>query len=61
MNHTPYRSVTTQTVIQLRPLLKANPILRPVYDQLRSSSNLLVEEQATSILRGNLEDMLEED
>ncbi len=50
MNHTPYRSVTTQTV---------NPILRPVYDQLRSSSNLLVEEQA--ILPGNLEIMLEED
>lgn len=59
MNHTPYRSVTTQTVTQLRPLLKANPILRPVYDQLRSSSNLPVEEQA--ILRGNPEIMLEED
>ncbi len=54
-----YRTVTTQTVMQLRSLLRTNSVLQFIYDQLRDSSNLLVEEQA--ILRGNLEDMLEED
>ncbi len=54
-----YRTATTQTLTQLRPLLRTNPVLQPIYDQLRASSNLLVEEQA--ILRGSLEDMLLEE
>jgi len=54
-----YRSLTNLTVTQLRPFLKANPFLRPIYDQLRSGGNLLVEEQA--LLRGSLEELLEEE
>ena len=54
-----YRTVTIQTVTKLRPLLRTNSVLQLIYDQLRGSSNLLVEEQA--ILRRNLEDILEED
>jgi len=54
-----YRTITTQTLAQLRPLLKANPFLRPVYDQLRTRSNSLVEEQAA--LRGSLEGIMEEE
>jgi len=54
-----YRTVTIQTVTKLRPLLRTISVLQLIYDQLRGSSNLLVEEQA--ILRRNLEDILEED
>ncbi len=51
-----YRAITTETLAQLRPLLKANSLLRPAYDQLRTRSNTLVEEQAA--LRAKLEELL---
>jgi hypothetical protein len=53
-----YRAITTDTLAQLRPLLKANPLLRPAYDELRTRNNALVEEQAT--LRGSLEKLMAE-
>ncbi len=53
-----YRAITTEALGQLRPLLKANPLLRPAYDSLRNRNNALVEEQAT--LRGSLERIVEE-
>ncbi len=54
-----YGTATIQTLTQLRSLLRTNSVLQFIYDQLRASSNLLIEEQA--ILRGNLEDMLLEE
>ncbi len=51
-----YRTVTTQTLMQLKSLLRINSVLQLIYDQLRASSNLLIEKQ--TILRESLKDML---
>jgi len=54
-----YRLLINLIVIQLRLLLKANSILKLLYDQLRNEGNMLIEKQA--ILRGRLEKVMKEE
>jgi len=51
-----YRVITTETLAQLRSLLKANSLLRSAYDQLRIRSNILVKKQTA--LRAKLKELL---
>ncbi len=51
-----YRVITTETLAQLRSLLKANSLLRSAYDQLRIRSNTLMKKQ--TVLRAKLKKLL---
>ncbi len=51
-----YRVITTETLAQLRSLLKTNSLLRSAYDQLRIRSNILVKKQAA--LKAKLKKLL---
>ncbi len=51
-----YRVITTETLAQLRSLLKANSLLWSAYDQLRIRSNILVKKQTA--LRTKLKKLL---
>ena len=51
-----YRVITTETLAQLRSLLKTNSLLRSAYDQLRIRSNILVKKQTA--LKAKLKKLL---